>query len=90
MTKRAPYAGQCTRVYTRTGGVAHLMSPVTSIRNGSVLCDRVLPEWFTDWHGTGSQDEADRAAALPVCRYCADQARREDTYYSEASQWSRL
>ena len=54
------------------------MSPVQSIRNGSVLCARVLPEWFTEWHGTGSQDANDRAAGLPPCKRCEDQARRED------------
>jgi hypothetical protein len=89
MTRR-PYADQCTRVYTRTGKTAHLMSPVQSIRNGSVLCSRVTPEWFTEWHGTGSQNEIDRAASLPLCKRCEDQARREDEYYSEPSQWSAL
>jgi hypothetical protein len=84
---RQPYAAQCTRVYTRTGRVAHLMSPVQSIRNGSVLCS-VLPEWFTEWHGTGSQREIETAAALPVCKRCEDQAQREDAYYSEPSQWT--
>ena len=83
-----PYAEQCTRVCTRTGKVAHLLSPVQTIRNGSVLC-HVLPEWFTEWHGTGSQSETDRAAALPLCRRCEDQAGREDEYYAEPSQWSK-
>lgn len=84
---RQPYAEQCTRVYTRTGTRAHLLSPVQSIRNGSVLCS-VLPEWFTEWHGTGSQREIDLAASLPTCKRCEDQAQREDAYYAEGSQWS--
>jgi len=87
MTGRKPYAEQCTRVYTRTGTRAHLMSPVQTIRNGSVLCP-VLPEWFTEWHGTGSQDEIDRAASLPLCKRCEDQAHREDEYYSEPPQFT--
>ena len=88
MTARQPYADQCTRVYTRTGKVAHLMSPVQSIRNGSVLCNRILPEWFTEWHGTGSQGEIELAASLPLCKRCEDQAQREDEYYSEPSQFT--
>lgn len=87
-SRKPPYAEQCTRVYTRTGTRAHLMSPVQTIRNGSVLCNRIHPEWFTEWHGTGSQDEIDRAASLPTCMRCEDQARCEDAYYSEPRQFS--
>ncbi len=87
MNTRKPYAEQCTRVYTRTGRVAHLLSPVSTIRNGRTLCP-VVPEWFTEWHGTGSQREIETAASLPLCKRCAKSAAGEDEYYAEPSQWS--
>lgn len=54
------------RVYLPSGRRAHL-SPPFSARSG--LC-AIAPEWPADWLGTGSQDEYDRAAALPLCRRC--------------------
>lgn len=78
MTERKPYADQCTRVYTRTGKRAHLLGPFVSPNtHGSALCGTV-PEWFEAWRGTGSQQETETAASLPVCRYCGKRATAED------------
>ena len=64
------YGAQCTRVYTRTGKRAHLLSPLASPNmHGAALCG-TGPEWFTTWHGTGSQQETELAASLPLCKYC--------------------
>lgn len=83
---RQPYAEQCTRVYTRAGKVAHLMSPIETIRNGNSLCP-VLPDWPDEWRGTGSQREIELAASLPTCKRCEESAAGEDAYYAEARQF---
>lgn len=72
MTATAPE----TRVYTITGKRAHLLD----IRQrpdswASALCG-LSPIWHTPWLGTGSQAEHEKAAALPTCKYCAQQAER--------------
>jgi protein-tyrosine phosphatase len=83
---RKSYADECTRVYTPAGRRAHLL-PVTSVLpRGSVLC-RVDPPWDHGWLGTGSQEEHDRAAALPVCTSCWWRAKAEDDYRSEPPQF---
>jgi len=85
---RSPFAGQCTRVYTRRGRSAHLMAPTGTMRpQGIVLCP-VRPRWPDEWLGTGNQDEHDRAAALPLCVPCMWRARAEDDYRTEPSQFS--
>lgn len=60
-----------TRVYTFTGKVAHLL-PVGRGANSHTraLCG-FSPAWHYEWHGTGSQVEYEKAAALPTCVYCA-------------------
>jgi hypothetical protein len=65
---------QCTRVYTSTGAVAHLLDPAHSPSNhrDEALCG-LLPD-PDGWFGTGSQDEHDTAAALLSCRRCANLA----------------
>ena len=83
---RKPFAGQCTRVYTYRGGVAHLLSPTSTIMGGDTLCP-VAPSWPDVWRGTGSQAEHELAASLPLCKTCEKRARAEDEYYSEPSQW---
>ena len=61
----------CTRVYTRTGKLAHLLGPFDSPNHGYAfaLCG-LQPRLFDDWLGTGSQREHERAAELPVCPRC--------------------
>ena len=85
---RKPYAEQCTRVYTRRGRAAHLLSPVSTIRNGRALCP-VDPQWPGEWLGTGTQAEHEHAASLPLCRHCERSAKAEDDYYAELSQWNK-
>jgi hypothetical protein len=54
----------CTRLYLHASAVAHLgYSP------RGVFCD-VMPQLGEDWYGTGSQDEYDKAARMPLCRRC--------------------
>lgn len=57
------------RVYMRAGHAAHLL-PWSADPNYSVpaICGR-LPFW-TAWMGTGSQNEYEKAAALPLCLDC--------------------
>jgi protein-tyrosine phosphatase len=56
------------RLYLRRGSRAHLSPP---FGGGSryVLC-AAEPTWPGEWLGTGSQEEYDRAASLPICRHC--------------------
>lgn len=62
---------QCTRVYSPTGTRAHLLRPGDSPNMGYpfALCN-FQPSLFSVWLGTGSQGEHERAASLPLCRYC--------------------
>jgi hypothetical protein len=75
---RQPYADQCPRAYTRTGKTAHLLLPFASLNTyGTALCG-VGPEYFDAWRGSGSQQEIEILASLPLCKRCETQARRED------------
>lgn len=69
------YADECTRVYSRTGERAHLLTPLTSPNAGYpvALCGR-QPDLCDSWRGTGSQSEHERAAGLPLCARCARSA----------------
>jgi hypothetical protein len=80
------YADQCTRVYTYTGRVAHLM-PLHehSVSYGVALCP-VRPRWPDQWRGTGSQQEIELAASLPPCSRCKALAARDDAYRAKAAQ----
>jgi len=55
------------RLYTRRGGVGHLVPPWASGK--TVLCS-VLPQWPDEWLGTGSQDEYKLAAEMSTCKRC--------------------
>lgn len=53
------------RAYTRSGKVAHLLGP-----DGHALCP-TMSEWPPEvWLGAGSDEEKERAAALPACHGC--------------------
>ena len=60
------------RRYTQQGRMAHLLDPVDLARNGATptaLCERW--QWSASgWWGSGSQDEIERAAVLPLCTGC--------------------
>lgn len=58
-----------TRVYRPYARHAHLRQDVGL---GSVACDPLDRRWPDDdeWRGTGSQEEYDRAAVLPLCTAC--------------------
>lgn len=59
-----------TRVYTVAGTVAHLLDFLLSPNQpNSALCGR--SPWPELWHGTGTQDEEERAADLTLCTGCA-------------------
>lgn len=55
------------RVYGKTGRFAHLV-PLGEEPSGYVIVMCRLGG--RQWLGTGSQDEYDRAASLPVCGQC--------------------
>lgn len=78
------FADECTRVYTRSGTVAHLMTPFAT---RGVLC-HVMPEWPAGYLGTGSQREYEMAASLRLCKWCQRRAQGEDEYRTEACQWN--
>lgn len=57
------------RVFTEGGSVAHLLDPLLSPNQpNSVLCGRT--PWPGLWHGTGSQEEEERASDLNLCSPC--------------------
>lgn len=61
------------RRYTPNGKVAHLISEA----NWGYPYPRAACGWdgqATYWRGSGSQDEYDRAQALPLCKRCMDGA----------------
>jgi hypothetical protein len=53
-----------TRVYKRGQREAHIKELVYSAHA------RKPDRWFDGWLGTGSQEEYDRAAAMPLCPHC--------------------
>ena len=61
-----------TRVYTEGGTVAHILdymrgaSPNNPV--SEALCGRT--PWPALWHGTGTQEEEERALDLRVCTPC--------------------
>lgn len=58
-----------TRVYTYGGVKAHLLSPLLSPNSpNSALCGR--SPGLELWHGTGAQEEYERAADLELCSLC--------------------
>lgn len=58
-----------TRVFTDGGTVAHLLDSLLSPNQpNSALCGR--SPWPGLWHGTGTQDEEERAADLRLCSQC--------------------
>ncbi len=60
-----------TRVYTPGGVVAHLLDSLLSPNKpNSALCGR-SPIWPDLWHGTGTQEEEERASFLDTCAGCA-------------------
>lgn len=75
MTATGPVslADECTRIYVPTGKVAHLRTPWAS--HGQPLCP-ADPAWA--WRGTGSQEEYEHAATLPLCKRCAAMAEASD------------
>lgn len=57
------------RVFTEAGTVAHLLDELLSPNQpNSVLCGRT--PWPGLWHGTGTQDEEERAMDLRLCAPC--------------------
>lgn len=59
-----------TRVYIPGGTVAHLLDPWDSPnQSGTVaICGRSA--WPGYWHGTGSQEEEERATDMRLCVAC--------------------
>lgn len=59
-----------TRVFTAAGTVAHVLGWGQSPNRigETALCGRSA--WPDYWHGTGSQDELERAQDLPLCVSC--------------------
>lgn len=56
------------------GRVTHIVGAagLRPIR-GVALCG-TGPAWWDDWRGTGTQEEYDRDAGLPLCARCAARA----------------
>lgn len=51
---------------------AHLLSDLRSLNSYASARCGIGPSWFAQgWRGSGSQDEIDLLATLPVCRRCA-------------------
>lgn len=65
------------RRYTAWGKVAHLLPFTTDFSAApytQAACG-VSPIWPWAWYGSGSQDEHDKAAALPLCKTCERKTR---------------
>lgn len=65
------------RVYLPQGTVAHVLPWDGSPNNPSQdsLCGRA--PWPGDWLGSGTQDEHEKAAALPLCVSCGSVVRHQ-------------
>lgn len=63
-----------TRVYVRTGQLAHLLAFGASPSGREEALCRRQPCAGTSWLGTGSQREYERAAQLRTCPRCAEKA----------------
>lgn len=83
MADRLPYAEQCPRAYTRTGKTAHLLAPMQSLNDRRPALCGVAPAWFDAWRGSGSQDETETLASLPLCRRCETLASAADAKYAQ-------
>ena len=75
---RQPYADLCPRAYTRTGKTSHLLLPFQSLNTYAAALCGTGPEYSEAWRGSGSQQEIETLASLPVCKRCEKQAARED------------
>jgi len=60
----------CTRVYNPRARVAcaHLLPSCSAITWSVAMCGVFPPQ--AGWYGTGTQDEWDHAAVLPLCTVC--------------------
>jgi hypothetical protein len=70
-----------TLVFTDGGTVAHFIDSLASPNSveTEALCGRT--PWPALWHGTGSQDEEERAQTLRLCSQCrAVQDHRRNGY----------
>lgn len=67
---RGVWAVSPTRVYTGPRGkVAHIIPSSAAGYVSAAMCG--LWAWSrSDWRGTGTQDEYDRADSLPLCKNC--------------------
>ena len=80
---REPYIDRCTRVYRRadlsrtTTRFAHLLDPLATPNDEY---DDLVPSLCGAesrlWHGTGTWQEQQRAASLPLCEKCQSNASR--------------
>jgi hypothetical protein len=70
-----------TLVFTDGGTVAHYIDSLASPNDveTEALCGRT--PWPALWHGTGTQDEEERALSLTLCASCrAVQVHRQNGY----------
>lgn len=59
-----------TRIFIAGDTIAHELDDLLSPNQpNSALCGRT-PSWPDLWHGTGSQDEEERAHDLRLCAQC--------------------
>jgi hypothetical protein len=60
-----------TRVYLSRGKVAHLKGNWTARQWFTAPCG-ASPAWYEPhgWYGTGTQEEIEKAAGLPLCKRC--------------------
>lgn len=63
-----------SRVYRRTGRLAHLVEDMAGANYHLSLCRMWPPPGGGGWRGTGNQVEYERAAALPLCPTCKQRA----------------
>ena len=86
---RQPYAAQCPRAYTRTGKTAHLLLPFQSLNFYAAALCGTGPEYSEAWRGSGTQQEIETLASLPLCKRCEKQARAADAGYARVAGLGR-
>jgi hypothetical protein len=60
------------RAYLPRGKRAHLLRYGDSANGSNAALCGLSPAFGDTWRGTGTQDEYERAAELPVCVPCAE------------------
>lgn len=72
----SPFNPACRHAFDRDG---------TSIHGGTAaICGQLAP-WFSDWRGTGNQQEYEKLASLRPCKNCVKRGAPEGSLAHDKS-----